>query len=85
MTGAVQLFVLYLQKTNREDASYYRPVSLTSIVCNIMESILKTSMMDHLIQTAAISDAQHGFVPRRSCLTNLLLTEQWVTELMGGG
>ncbi len=50
-----------------------------------MESILKTSMINHLIRTAAISDAQHGFVPRRSCLTNLLLTERWVTELMDDG
>ncbi len=32
-----------------------------------------------------ILDAQHGFVPRRSCLTNLLLTEQWVTYFMDAG
>ncbi len=50
-----------------------------------MESIPKTSMMNHLIRTAAISDAQHGFVPQRSCLTDLLLTEQWVMELMDDG
>jgi len=30
-------------------------------------------------------DAQHGFVPRRSCMTQLLITlEQW-TELLDGG
>ncbi len=43
------------------------------------------SMVNHLMRTAAISDAQHGFVPRRSCLTNLLLIEQWATELMDDG
>ncbi len=32
------------KKGDREDGSNYRPVSLTSIVCKIMESILKTSM-----------------------------------------
>ncbi len=73
------------KKGDREDAGNYRPVSLTSIVCKIMESILKTSMMNHLIQTAAISDAQHGFVPRRPCLPDLLLTEQWVMELIDDG
>ncbi len=41
--------------------------------------------MCKLIRTATISDAQHGFVPRRSCLTNLRLTEQWVLVLMNGG
>ncbi len=31
-----------------------------------------------------MSDAQHDFVPRRSCITHLL-SEEWVTELMDGG
>ncbi len=44
---------------------------------------MKTAMMNYL--TAAISDAQHCFVPRRSCFTNIRLTEQWVIELMDGG
>ncbi len=47
MTGTVQLSVLY-SKSDREDASNYRPARLTSIVCKIMESILKTSMMNHV-------------------------------------
>ncbi len=38
--------------------------------------------MSHLLRTAVLADAQHDFVPRRSCLTNLLLTEQWITQLM---
>ncbi len=38
--------------------------------------------MSHLLRTAVLSDAQHGFVPKHSCLTNLLLTEQWVTQFM---
>ncbi len=42
-------------------------------------------MVNHLIRIAAKYDAQYGFVPRRSCLTNPLHTEQWVTELIDGG
>ncbi len=38
--------------------------------------------MSHLLRTAILADAQHGFVPRRSCLTNLLLTEQGITQIM---
>ncbi len=50
-----------------------------------MESILMTSTMDHLIRMAAMSDAHDDFVPHRSCLTNLLLTEQLVTGLIYSG
>ncbi len=75
----------FIQKGDREDAWNYQSVSLTLLVCKIMESILKTLMMNHLIRTAAIPDAHHGFVPRHSCLINLyLLAEQWVTELIHG-
>ncbi len=41
-------------------------------------------MMNHSTRTVATSDAQHGFVPRRSCLTNIL-TKQCVTELIDDG
>ncbi len=47
-----------------------------------MESVMKEAVMSHLLRTAVLSDAQHGFVPKRSCLTNLLLTEQMVTQFM---
>ncbi len=38
--------------------------------------------MSHLLRSAILADAQHGFVPRRSCLTYLLLTEQWTTQII---
>ncbi len=44
----------------------YHHVSLTSIVCKMMETILKSSLMKHLQQTASFSTAQHGFVPKSS-------------------
>ncbi len=28
---------------------------------------------------------QHGFAPKRSCLTNLLLTEEWFTRVIDEG
>ncbi len=41
--------------------------------------------MEHLQWTASLSTAQHGFVPKRSCLTNLLLTEEWLTRIIDEG
>ncbi len=49
-----------------------------------MEAILKSSLMEHLQRTASLSTAQHGFVPNISCLTNLLLTEEWLTRIIDG-
>ncbi len=50
-----------------------------------MEAVLTSSLMEHLQRTASLSDAQHGFVPKRSCPTNLLLTEKWLTRIMDEG
>ncbi len=38
------------------------------------------SVANYLLRTAVLSDAQHGFAPKGSCFTNLLLIEQWVTQ-----
>ncbi len=59
-----------------------QPVSLTSISCKVVESVMRESVMNHLPRTGVLSDAQHGFVPKRSCLSYLLLIEQWVTRFM---
>nr|VZI33871.1 unnamed protein product [Spirometra erinaceieuropaei] len=59
-------------------ANNYRPVSLTSICCKIMEKIIKKALMEFLEQHNLLSDAQHDFRSGRSCLTNLLFTlERW--------
>nr|VZI44070.1 unnamed protein product [Spirometra erinaceieuropaei] len=58
----------------RASANNYRPVSLTSICCKIMEKIIKKALMQFLEQHHLLSDAQHGFRSGRSCLTNLLFT-----------
>jgi hypothetical protein len=51
---------------NKNFMSNYRPVSLTSIVCKIMEGIVKDNVMAHLMINNLISSNQHGFVKRRN-------------------
>ena len=47
-----------------------------------MESIIRDSIVHHMTQNDLFSDAQHGFVPGRNCITQLLLCmEEW-TNLM---
>jgi len=41
--------------------SNYRPISLTCVLCKIMEGIIRDQMLDFLYQNEAISKHQHGF------------------------
>ena len=63
----------------------YRPVSLTSIVCKILESIIKDSIVVHLNTFNLINTTQHGFRKGRSCLTNLLEYLETVTKFLDDG
>ena len=60
------------KKGNRCKAENYRPVSLTSVVCKLLESLLRDHMVDFLEKHNLLKDTQHGFLRGRSCLTNLL-------------
>ncbi len=56
----------------------YRPISLTSIACKIMESIIREYLMKHMIDNDLFAEQQHGFLPGRSCATQLLdVLDDW--------
>ena len=59
------------KKGNKSTPGNYRPVSLTSVVCKVLESIIKDAIMEHLEQHKLLEVSQHGFLPGRSCMTNL--------------
>ena len=51
----------------------YRPVSLTSIPCKILEHIVHSNVINHLIvKNKILCDQQHGFRKKRSCETQLI-------------
>ncbi len=60
------------KKGARNLAQNYRPISLTSIICKIMESITKDVILDHLTTENHLSSQQYGFIPGRSTTTQLL-------------
>ncbi|VDM04669.1 unnamed protein product [Schistocephalus solidus] len=63
----------------------FRPVSLTSICCKMLEKISKTEMIRHLEENNLPSSYQHGFRSGQSCLTNLLSSmECWTKSLEMG-
>ena len=70
------------KKGNRSEASNYRPVSLTSVICKVLERILRDVIMVHLVSNGLLSESQHGFVPKKSCTTNLLETLDFLTDCL---
>ena len=60
------------KKGSKAHPGNYRPISLTSVVCKMLETIIRDKIVKHLEQNNLISDSQHGFRNKRSCLTNLL-------------
>ena len=62
----------------------YRPVSLTSVVCKVMERVIVSQLTECLRKHRIISKQQHGFFSRRSTVTNLLETlNDWTLAIQG--
>jgi hypothetical protein len=61
------------KKGARNRAENYRPISLTSIACKLMEKIVKDVILTHLIENNLLSKKQFGFISGRSTVTQLLL------------
>ena len=49
------------EKGDKTLASNYRPISLTSISCKIMECLIHTHLFSHLKSVNILCDQQHGF------------------------
>ena len=64
----------------------YRPVSLTCIICKILESILRDHVTDHMKINKLFSDKQFGFITGRSTTLQLLhVLDIWTQILDEGG
>lgn len=70
------------KKGDKLNPKNYRPISLTPIVCKIMESIIAEAVMEFALKLKIIPEQQHGFVRGRSTMTNLLwCVNKWTTAL----
>ena len=77
------LVVPVFKKGEKHLPANYRPVSLTSIVCKVLEHIVSSSIMDFFDQHSLLTRCQHGFCAKRSCesfLTQLLWTIQSIAN-----
>ena len=73
------------KKGSRNKSENYRPVSLTSVICKLLERLIKDHLVDFLVKNKLINPSQHGFLKARSCLTNMLCFLEDVTKLLDEG
>ena len=68
------------KKGSRNKSENYRPVSLTSVICKLLERLIKDHMVDFLVKHKLLNSSQHGFLKARSCLTNMLCFLEEITK-----
>ena len=63
---------------NRHDPASYHPVSLTAVPSKVLESLVRDQIVQHMTESGLLNSSQHGFLPKRSCATQLLeVMEEW--------
>ena len=73
---------IYKGKCSRSDPSSYRPISLTSVACKLLEFILKKYLSLHLFKNDLLTGQQHGFLSKKSTETQLLqCVNDWTKSL----
>ena len=68
------------KKGSKSEPGNYRPISLTSSICKVMERVLKGGIINHLDKNNLIRPSQHGFMHQKSCTTNLIEFFEKVTK-----
>ncbi|XP_065662661.1 uncharacterized protein LOC136085296 [Hydra vulgaris] len=67
------------KKGDKEDPLNYRPISLISIQCKIIEKMTRKKLIIYITENKLLKPQQHGFVQNKGCLTNLLETFDIIT------
>ena len=76
---------IYKGKGSKHACNNYRPISITSILCRILESIIRDSLMRYMTANCILSDKQFGFISGRSTVLQLLhVFDKW-TEILDRG
>ena len=73
------------KKGDRHFAGNYRPVSLTSIVCKILESLVRDHIIKYMKTNKLFSKRQFGFIGGRSTVLQLLKILDLICEILDRG
>ena len=73
------------KKGSRIKSENYRPVSLTSVVYKLFETLIRDHIVEFLVKHKLINTFQHGFLSARSYLTNLLCFLEEIAKWVDDG
>ena len=74
------------KKGKRDSVSNYRPISITCILCKVMEGIMKDHITDYFRDNSLFNTSQYGFIRGRSTTSQLLkMVDDWTSLLEQGG
>ena len=68
------------KKGSRSEPSNYRPVSLTSVSCKILEHVIDSQLMKHIENNKILNENQHAFRKGLSCESQLVMTMEDLTN-----
>lgn len=73
------------KKGDKFNPENFRPISLTCALCKTMEKPIAKELTSFLLGNNVIPNTQHGFLPQRSTVTNLLsCLNKWTQDVDGG-
>jgi len=74
------------KKGDKKHPLNYRPISLTSIACKMLESIVRDHIMFHFLDNQLFSTQQYGFLKGRNAVIQLIkMFDNWTEALEEGG
>ena len=85
MSIIAECIILNERRGGHSCPNNYRPITLTSVVGKILESIIRDHVFDHLISHKFLSLQQHGFVLRKSCVSQLITAMDCWTQAYDSG
>ena len=73
------------KKGDKRNPTNYCPIALTSSFCRILETIISTKILDHLLINQLLLPNQFGFLPNRSSTGQLLwCIDKWYKSYCSG-
>ena len=68
------------KKGGKSLASIYSPISLTSVLAKTFEKLIRNHLLEYV--QPYITNQQHGFLPGKSCVSNLLECMDLIYEIL---